>query len=319
MAKTLAEVAKTLNIRESTIQNPIKKIFLCGGQRAKKVGEPPISLRGKLIALLEDADGRLPPYIVLAEEAVAWYHSLSSNRFSNLVELEACIAALSTQILLIVESAGSMTELGAFSFDNRLSKKLYAVLDKSYEKDQSFIMDGPIAKIRNLGGYCGRDWLLRPKESEIDAVKAEVVSQRIITEILNPEINRPPKKQDFDDQSTGHKMLLISDLVCLGGALREPEIFTFVKALGISITRFELGQYLFLLEKLKFLSETHEGMDDYFFQTDPNLKFVAYATSDGRQFDRDRYRAYIQEALPKRGHYEDRKNVLKAAKQKVQA
>jgi hypothetical protein len=319
MANTLAEVAKTLNIRESIVQNPIKKIFLCGGQRIQKVGEPPVSLRGQLIALLEDPDRILPSYIVLAEEAVAWYHSLSSNRFSNLVELEACIAALSTQILLIVESAGSMTELGAFSFDNRLSKKLYAVLDKSYEKDQSFIMDGPIAKIRDLGGYCGRDWLLKPKEPEIDSVKAKAVSQRIITEILNPEIKRSPKKQTFDDQSVGHKMLLISDLVCLGGALREPEIFSFVKALNVELTRFELGQYLFLLGKMKFLSETHEGMDDYFFQVDPNLKFVTYATSDGRQFDRDRYRSYIQEALPKKGHYEDRKNVLKAAKQKVKA
>lgn len=319
MAKTLAEVAKTLNILESTVQNPIKKIFLCGGQRIKKVGEPHVSLRGQLIALLEDADGGLPPYIVLAEEAVAWYHSLSSNRFSNLVELEACIAALSTRILLIVESAGSMAELGAFSFDPHLSKKLYAVLDKSYEKDQSFIMDGPIARIRDLGGYCARDWLLKPKEPEIDAVKAKVVSQRIINEIFNPEVNRPPKNQTFDNQNAGHKMLLISDLVSLGGALRQAEIFTLVRALGVEVTRRELGQYLFLLEKLKFLSETHEGMDDYFFQADPNLKFVTYSTSDGRQFDRNRYRAYIQDALPKRKYHEDRKNVLIAAKLKVLA
>jgi hypothetical protein len=193
------------------VQNPIRKIFLCGGQRGKKVGEPPTSLRGQLIALLEDENGNLPPYIVLAEEAVTWYHSLSSNRFSNLVELEACIAALSTRILLIVESAGSMTELGAFSFDGRLSKKLYAVLDKSYEKDQSFIMDGPIARIKSLGGYCGRDWLLKPKEPEIDAGKAKVVSQRIIKEIFNPAICRPPQIQDFDRTNAGHKMLLISD------------------------------------------------------------------------------------------------------------
>jgi hypothetical protein len=318
MTQTLAEIAKTISLPESIVQNPIKKIFLCGGQRAKD-GDQPTSLRGQLIALLEKTDGGLPQYIVLAEDAVAWYHSLSSNRFSNLVELEACIAALSTRILLIVESAGSMTELGAFSFDNRLSKKLYAVLDKSYEKEQSFIIDGPIAKIKSLGGYCGRDWLLKPKESEINIEKAIVASQWIIKEIFNPAVNRPPQTQNFDVQSAGHKMLLVSDIVSLGGALRQPEIFTFVRALGVEVTRRELGQYLFLLEKLKFLSETHEGMDDYFFQAEPNLKFVTYATSDGKQFDRDRYRAYIQEALPKRRYYEDRKNVLKAAKQKVRS
>lgn len=275
-------------------------------------------MRGQLIALLEDPDGNLPPYIVLAEEAVTWYHSLSSNRFSNLVELEACIAALSTRILLIVESAGSMTELGAFSFDERLSGKLFAVLDKSYEKDQSFIIDGPIARIKSLGGYCGRDWLLKPKGREIEPGKAKVVSRRIIKEIFNPAISRPPQIQEFDRHSAGHKMLLISDLVSLGGALRHPEILTWVRAFDIELTRKELGQYLFLLEKLRFLSETHEGMDDYFFQAEPNLKFVTYATSDGKQFDRDRYRTYIQEALPKRRYYEDRKNVLKAARQKVQ-
>ena len=105
----------------------------------------------------------------------------------------------------------------------------------------------------------------------------------------------------------------------LGGALRHPEIFTLVRSLDVELTRKELGQYLFLLEKLRFINETHEGMDDYFFQAEPNLKFLTYATSDGKKFDRDRYRTYIQEALPKRRYYEDRKNVLKTAKQKVQS
>lgn len=318
MAQTLAEIAKTLNIGESTVQNPFKKIFLCGGPRAK-ANEQPTSLRGQLIALLEDKDGSLPPHIVLAEEAVTWYHNLTSDRFSNLVELEACIAALSTRILLIVESAGSMTELGAFSFDERLSKKLYAVLDKSYEKDQSFIMDGPIAKIRSFRRYCGHDWLLKPREPEIiDVAKAKQVAERIIKEIFGPALARRPQSPKFEKQNVGHKMLLIADLVSMGGALRHQEIFTMVRALGVPVKRRELGQYLFLLEKLRLLSETHEGMDDYYFQPEPSPKFVGYATSDGKYFDRDRYQSYIQEALKRRPNYEDRKNVLIAAKKKVQ-
>ena len=119
MEQSLAEIARALNIGKSSVQNPIRRIFLCGGPRPE-AGKPPASLRGHLIALLENRDRSLPHHIVLAEDAVNWFHSLSSSRFSNLVDLEVQIAALSTLILLIVESPGSMTELGAFSFVDSL-------------------------------------------------------------------------------------------------------------------------------------------------------------------------------------------------------
>jgi len=81
----------------------------------------------------------------LAEEAATWYRS--TEHFANLVDFEEQIAALSTLILLIVESPGSMTELGAFSFVEVLRNKLYVVLEESYQDDHSFIVLGPIERL----------------------------------------------------------------------------------------------------------------------------------------------------------------------------
>src|SRR5580698_7438290 len=98
MAQTLAQIAKTLSIDKSSVQNPLRKIFLCGGSMPKP-GQPSTSLRGFLIAHLERENSALLPDILLAEEAAEWYHNPISEGFSNLVDLEVRIAALSKLIL----------------------------------------------------------------------------------------------------------------------------------------------------------------------------------------------------------------------------
>jgi hypothetical protein len=94
MANTLTDIAKTLNIGKSSVQNPLRKIFLCGGP-IPKPGEPSASLRGFLIARLEKEKNAILPDVLLAEEAAEWYHNPISEGFTNLVDLEVRIAAIS--------------------------------------------------------------------------------------------------------------------------------------------------------------------------------------------------------------------------------
>ena len=325
MAQTLAEIAKTLNIGKSFVQNPVRKIFLCGGPMPKP-GEPSTSLRGFLIARLEGDNSTLLPDILLAEEAAEWYHNPISEGFTNLVDLEVRIAAVSKLILLIVESPGSMTELGAFSFVDSLRRKLHAVLDRTYQDDRSFIMDGPIARIKvesesesdsESGGFYTFRWLSRAKKPKIVAKLAELASQDIIKQVIEPAVNAAMRPERFDETNAGHKMLLIADLVSLGGALRLPEIVELLNSLGSDTPRKELHQHLFLLEKLNFISKTHEGRDDYFAQADGGLRFISYERSDGAQFDRVRLRSDLLAALKDRPNYQNRLRAFDAAKKKV--
>jgi hypothetical protein len=59
MPKSLTEIAQTLSITKSQVQNPIPKIFLCGGTRPNQ-DEPPNSLRGVLLGMLEGETRVLP-------------------------------------------------------------------------------------------------------------------------------------------------------------------------------------------------------------------------------------------------------------------
>jgi hypothetical protein len=325
MAQTLTDTAKTLDIGKSFVQNPIRKIFLCGGPMPKP-GEPPISLRGFLVARLERDKHALLPDILLAEEAAEWYHNPISEGFTNLVDLEVRIAAVSKLILLIVESPGSMTELGAFSFVDSLRRKLHAVLDRNFQDHKSFIMDGPIARIKvesesesdtGSGGFYTFKWLSRARKPKLLARLAELASQDIIKQVIEPAINVATRPERFELTNAGHKMLLIADLVALGAALRLPEIVEMLNGLGLDTPRKELHQHLFLLEKLNFLSKTHEGRDDYFAQADGTLKFISYERSDAGQFDRARLRLDLVAALKERPNYQNRIRALDAAKKKA--
>lgn len=66
----------------------------------------------------------------------------------DLLSLENLLADSVDAVILCVESAGSFTELGAFSNHEQLNNKLIVYLDKKYQRDQSFINLGPVKYLR---------------------------------------------------------------------------------------------------------------------------------------------------------------------------
>ncbi len=66
------------------------------------------------------------------------------NRDKDLLSLENILADSVHAIVMCVESAGSIAELGAFANHEILKDKLIVFIDKKYLKDKSFIRMGPI-------------------------------------------------------------------------------------------------------------------------------------------------------------------------------
>lgn len=62
----------------------------------------------------------------------------------NALEMEEQLARLADLVLVIVESEGTFTELGAFAAVEELRKKLLPVIDRKYESEPSFINTGPV-------------------------------------------------------------------------------------------------------------------------------------------------------------------------------
>lgn len=66
----------------------------------------------------------------------------------NLLELENLLAKGVHAIVIILEGAGAIAELGAFCNHPDLSKKLIVIANTRYRRDRSFIMLGPVKQLR---------------------------------------------------------------------------------------------------------------------------------------------------------------------------
>lgn len=71
----------------------------------------------------------------------------SSNENVDTLTFEELLAELSDEIIIIVESVGTICELGAFTVKEEYMKKLLVINDDGHINDKSFINEGPIQKL----------------------------------------------------------------------------------------------------------------------------------------------------------------------------
>ena len=82
---------------------------------------------------------------------LAWEVISSSDNAKNVnaLALEEWLADISDIVIILVESFGTVAELGAFSLSPSLRKKLLPILDKQFERHTSFINTGPVMWVNN--------------------------------------------------------------------------------------------------------------------------------------------------------------------------
>lgn len=124
-------------------------IFICGGDPEYNPN------RGIIEAYLDKHE---PDFMTFRAE-YAWA-IISSGEVSqnddgsvNALELEEWLADFSDAVIILVESYGTVAELGAFSISSRLREKLLPILDQKFVKDPSFINTGPISWVNNDSVY----------------------------------------------------------------------------------------------------------------------------------------------------------------------
>jgi hypothetical protein len=232
-------LASSLDLRASTILHSPALIFLCGGLIGLE-GESHPSLRSLFHEHLRLKRHDLFRRVRLAEEANRW--SKTAKHYGNLLELEDDLAYLAGFILLFVESAGSIAELGAFCRSPVLSKKLVAVLEASHNHE-SFIKDGPVDLLRQIGERNGRrsvhfyPWLKPPDDCQRQALDPEVAQESIgeLLDSLSQSLTGPTAEQKFNKANRGHRLLLIADFVDLGIIVIQREIAAFLRSLGVRL------------------------------------------------------------------------------------
>jgi len=110
-----------------------KVIFICGGNEKLCPNR----------SIIEEYFQKHLPKILTFRAEDAW-EIISQDKNANALSLEEWLADFSDVVVILVESFGTVAELGAFSLSNTLRRKLLPILDKSHSKDNSFINTGPI-------------------------------------------------------------------------------------------------------------------------------------------------------------------------------
>lgn len=125
------------------VSNFTTTVFLCGADITQKD-----KLRSKIADVLNEPS-HLSSFDIIYPEEI-FDEILYNSKDSNLLSLENILAESVDVIVIIPESPGSFTELGAFVNDEKLRRKVICVIDKQYERKKSFINQGPVKLVKVL-------------------------------------------------------------------------------------------------------------------------------------------------------------------------
>jgi RNA-directed DNA polymerase len=251
-----AELLGKVDFDKSKIIQPQKLVFVCGGQKS---GNPdaPTSMREILLARAEAAGNRGNlggAKVILAEAAVNF---LADSSFSNLLDLECFIAAVVHAVVLIVESPGSMCELGAFVMAPEICQKLIVVMQSYHLPRSSFITSGALKYFEEqqedaqIQGY---DWEI-DRETRVITVP-EYAIQKMLKElpIAMDRVHKMHAKEAFKCGLDGHLIYLTLAFCHLLRAAKQTDIKLCFEFANVDISETKLRHcldILFICELLK--------------------------------------------------------------------
>lgn len=122
------------------------------------------------------------------------------NDFIDLLTFEELLTELSDEIILLVESPGTICELGAFSFDENIMRKLFVINNDSHINTNSFINEGPIEKVRKY-----REDRVAFINYDFNQFKRDFRLKQHLSHICEMEITIKPNLQ--------HKELILKNLI----------------------------------------------------------------------------------------------------------
>lgn len=281
-------LARNIDLSASRMKPYEGFIFLCGGPT--NISEvKPISIRDAIHREL-GKDRTLEPRIRVAEDYKDWSHEAT---YRDLVSFERHIAELSSLIVLVLESAGSIAELGLFSVIDEFKKKILLIVETSFYQSDSFIKLGPIdylEKFHDNPAECHR-WLEgNGRLARFDSDAAEQL-QPELADAVRARINKPAPERLFDSKTWLDGALLVCDLLSLCSALTLRELRDLLNELGCVRTESDVKQIVFLLQRVGLIAMEPKG-DQRFYVNIIEKEYVTFALRD-KNFDVMRFRSDI--------------------------
>lgn len=175
-------------------------IFLCGKDINDKT-----SMRYKIAEALTKRFWYAAYYDIIYPEDI-FDELLYGSNSADLLSLENLLADSVDAVVVIPESAGSFTELGAFANNEKLRNKMICVVDVKYKRDKSFINQGPIKLVKSVN----KDAVVYIDESKIGALDSRIEGFMYLSH--DPEIDRiltPLRKMKKSSDKIENKITLL--------------------------------------------------------------------------------------------------------------
>ena len=280
------ELFAKIDLQSSRLKPYEGFIFLCGG---------PTDIKAPLPASIRDAiyrelakDGETEKRIRVAEHYKDWSHD---SIYRDLVSFEQHLAELSSVIVLVLESPGSIAELGLFSILEAFQRKLLIFIETDHYKSASFIKLGPVdylEKMHSNSAECHR-WMEKIGHHIQFDSKAAQDLQPDLAEAVLKRAGKAEPEHTFRHSSWLDTALLICDFLNLCSALTLREMRGILDKLGHVKTESELKQFLFILEKVELIAVEPKG-DQRFYVGIEDRQFYRFHLREGT-VDFSRFRA----------------------------
>ena len=241
MDKLLKLYSNHIDINKLRIRQFSGIILLCGGPTNHNDCGP-LSARDFYLKRIEEKNPSLRKRIFLAESINTWAQDMIKDHYTtDLLTFESHVSRLASAVSLIVESPGSIAELGSFCLLKGVRERLMVVMRNEWLEDNSFISLGPVTYLRYLDEedikpIHSYPWRVQwNSELEIFLPNQNDLSNHaddFINDLEKFEENLP-KRPKLKSDNSGHLSLLISDIINLYSALRIHEILTFMEDIGL--------------------------------------------------------------------------------------
>lgn len=139
-------------------------IFLCGADIHNND-----SIRGKIVSALAKKKYAFSYDIIYPEDI--FDELLYNHQGNDLLSLENLLAENVDAVVIVPESPGSFTELGAFANNIELRKKVLCLIEKRFKKKKSFINQGPLKLIKKSNKHGVRFIDVDKLDKELDDLR----------------------------------------------------------------------------------------------------------------------------------------------------
>lgn len=248
----LNKIKTSFSTKKVLLNKDSRIIFTCGAAKPADYTQTGRSI------LMKYASLHLQKFNFFMAEKL--FEVLGKKDSSDLLSIEKQLTEYSDCIIVILESPSSFTELGAFSVDDELAKKMLVINDVAFKNQQSFINLGPIKKVNenSIFGNCINVDFKRFAQSFSKL-------EKILNDKIKSQRNTVIEINDYEDLMTKNKLrfYLIHDLVSLFFPISHLELISFLKFLFGEGNDFQIHFDIALLTSLGFI----EKVNDFYIKT----------------------------------------------------